>query len=148
MMNKFKIIFLLNLFLYLFSGSTIFGQVTLKVEQIAIAVSVEDRQPVGVSDVFADTVGALYCFTEIRGMGESTTVSQVWYWGEKRMAEVKLNVRGYRWRTWSTKVMQVEWTGDWRVDVVSEDGKILKSKRFRIVATDDSIAAPDTLSNQ
>lgn len=148
MMNKFNIIFLLNFFLYLFSGSAIFGQVSLKVEQIAIALSVEDRQPVGVSDVFADTVGALYCFTEIRGMGESTTVSQVWYYGEKRMAEVKLNVRGYRWRTWSTKIMQVEWTGDWRVDVVSEDGKILKSKRFRIVATNDSIAAPDTVTNQ
>ena len=44
--------------------------------------------------------------------------------------------------------MQAEWTGDWRVDVVSEDGKILKSKRFRIVATDDSIVAPDTLLNQ
>jgi len=148
MMNKFNIIFLFIFFLRLFSGSTIHAQGILKVEQIAIAIAVEDRQPIGVSDVFADTVGALYCFTEIRGMGESTTVSQVWYYGEKRMAEVKLNVRGYRWRTWSTKVMQAEWTGDWRVDVVSEDGKILKSKRFRIVATDDSIVAPDTLLNQ
>jgi len=148
MMNKFNIIYLFIFFLRLFSGSTIHAQGILKVEQIAIAIAVEDRQPIGVSDVFADTVGALYCFTEIRGMGESTTVSQVWYYGEKRMAEVKLNVRGYRWRTWSTKVMQAEWTGDWRVDVVSEDGKILKSKRFRIVATDDSIVAPDTLLNQ
>ena len=147
-MNKFNIIFLFIFLLRLFSGSTIHAQGILKVEQIAIAIAVEDRQPIGVSDVFADTVGALYCFTEIRGMGESTTVSQVWYYGEKRMAEVKLNVRGYRWRTWSTKVMQAEWTGDWRVDVVSEDGKILKSKRFRIVATNDSIVAPDTLLNQ
>jgi len=130
MMNKFNIIFLFIFFLRLFSGSTIHAQGILKVELIAIAIAVEDRQPIGVSDVFADTVGALYCFTEIRGMGESTTVSQVWYYGEKRMAEVKLNVRGYRWRTWSTKVMQAEWTGDWRVDVVSEDGKILKSKDF------------------
>ena len=148
MMNKFNILFSLIFVLHLFSSSAIFAQGILKVEQIAIAVAVEDRQPVGVSDVFADTVGALYCFTEIRGMGESTTVSQVWYYGEKRMAEVKLNVRGYRWRTWSTKIMQVDWTGDWRVDVVSEDGKILKSKRFRIVATNDSIVVPDTLSNQ
>ena len=99
-MNKFNIIFLFIVFLHLFSGSTIHAQGFLKVEQIAIAIAVEDREPIGVSDVFADTVGALYCFTEIRGMGESTTVSQVWYYGEKRMAEVKLNVRGYRWRTW------------------------------------------------
>lgn len=147
MRDKFNIIFLFFI-LYLISGSAISAQGILKIERIAIAVAVEDRQPIGVSDVFADTVGALYCFTEIRGMGETTTVSQVWYYGEKRMAEVKLTVRGYRWRTWSTKVMQVEWTGDWRVDVVSEDGKILKSKRFRIVATNESVAVPDTLSNQ
>ena len=148
MRKLFNIIFLLTFILLIFSSSESYAQGILKVEQIAIAVAVEDRQPVGVSEVFADTVGTLYCFTEIRGMGESTTVSQVWYYGENRMAEVKLNVRGYRWRTWSTKVMQVEWTGDWRVDVVSEDGKILKSKRFRIVATDDSIVTPDTTSIQ
>jgi len=144
MRKNFNIIFLLTFILLLFSGSEIHAQGSLKVEQIAIAVAVEDRQPIGVSDVFADTVGTLYCYTEIRGMGQSTTISQVWYYGENRMAEVKLNVRGYRWRTWSTKVMQVEWTGDWRVDVVSENGKILKSKRFRIVATDDSAGFPDT----
>jgi len=148
MRKNFNIIFLITFILLLFSGSEIHAQGILKVEQIAIAVAVEDRQPIGVSDVFADTVGTLYCYTEIRGMGQSTTVSQVWYYGENRMAEVKLSVRGYRWRTWSTKVMQVEWTGDWRVDVVSEDGKILKSKRFRIVATDDPAVFQDTTSTQ
>jgi len=147
MLSNSNIIFFLIFNLLLLSGSAIHAQGILKVELIAVAVAVENRQPIGVSDVFADTVGTLFCFTEIRGMGESTTVSQVWYYGENRMAEVKLNVRGYRWRTWSTKVIQVEWTGDWRVDVVSEDGKILKSKRFRIVATDDSVVSPDTTSN-
>ena len=148
MVNVFKNILILTIILLPFSGSVLYSQDILKVEQIAIAMAVEDRQPIGVSDVFADTVGTLYCFTEIRGIGENTTVSQVWYHGENRMAEVKLSVRGYRWRTWSTKVMQAEWTGDWRVDVVSEDSKILKSKRFRIVATDDSVASPDTTSSK
>ena len=80
-------------------------------------------------------------------MGDSTTVSHVWYHGENRRADVKLNVRGYRWRTWSTKVIQKDWTGDWRVDIVSADGKILKSKRFRIIDTNSDEVAIDTTSN-
>ena len=80
-------------------------------------------------------------------MGDSTTVSHVWYHGEIRRADVQLNVRGYRWRTWSTKVIQEDWTGEWRVDVVSADGKILKSKRFRIIDTDGSENEVDTTLN-
>ena len=123
------------------------AQSILKIERIVVSTGVENRQPVGESDTFADSVGTLFCYTEIRGMGDSTTVSHVWYHGENRRADVKLNVRGYRWRTWSTKVIQKDWTGDWRVDVVSADGKILKSKRFRIIDTNSNEVAIDTTSN-
>ena len=141
-----KYIFLPFVFIFHLLGE-IGAQSILKIKRITVSTSVENRQPVGEADVFADSVGTLYCFTEIRGMGDSTTVSHVWYHGENRRAEVKLNVRGYRWRTWSTKSIQKDWTGEWRVDVVSADGKILKSKRFRIVKTNESGANPDTVSN-
>ena len=123
------------------------AQSILKIERIVVSTGVENRQPVGESDTFADSVGTLFCYTEIRGMGDSTTVSHVWYHGDNRRADVKLNVRGYRWRTWSTKVIQKDWTGDWRVDIVSADGKILKSKRFRIIDTNSNEVAIDTTSN-
>ncbi len=137
----------LTAMLLIFNLSVIKAQSVLKVERIVVSTAVEDRQPVGESDTFADTVGTLFSYTEIRGMGDSTTVSHVWYHGDVRRADVKLNVRGYRWRTWSTKVIQRDWTGDWRVDVVSADGKILKSKRFRIIDTNSKEAAVDTTSN-
>ncbi len=137
----------LTILLLFFNMSEIKAQSVLKVERIVVSTAVEERQPVGESDTFADSVGTLYCYTEIRGMGDSTTVSHVWYHGENRRADVQLNVRGYRWRTWSTKVIQRDWTGDWRVDVVSADGKILKSKRFRIVGTNSDEAAIDSTPN-
>ncbi|MCH7818461.1 MAG: DUF2914 domain-containing protein [Candidatus Marinimicrobia bacterium] len=127
--------------------SEIGAQTVLKVERIVVSTAVEERRPVGESDTFPDSVGTLFCYTEIRGMGDSTTVSHVWYHGEIRRADVQLNVRGYRWRTWSTKVIQEDWTGAWRVDVVSADGKILKSKRFRIIDTDGSENEVDTTLN-
>ena len=140
-------IFLLTLVILIAALIDLKAQSILKIERIAVSTGVENRQPVGESDTFADSVGTLFCYTEIRGMGDSTTVSHVWYHGENRRADVKLNVRGYRWRTWSTKAIQKDWTGDWRVDVVSADGKILKSKRFRIIDTNSNEVAIDTTSN-
>ena len=139
--------FLLTLFILIIALIDLKAQSILKIERIVVSTGVENRQPVGESDTFADSVGTLFCYTEIRGMGDSTTVSHVWYHGENRRADVKLNVRGYRWRTWSTKVIQKDWTGDWRVDIVSADGKILKSKRFRIIDTNSNEVAIDTTSN-
>lgn len=139
--------FLLTLFILIVAIIDLKAQSILKIERIAVSTGMENRQPVGESDTFADSVGTLFCYTEIRGMGDSTTVSHVWYHGENRRADVKLNVRGYRWRTWSTKVIQKDWTGDWRVDIVSADGKILKSKRFRIIDTNSNEVAIDTTSN-
>jgi len=139
--------FLLTLFILMVAIIDLKAQSILKIERVAVSTGVENRQPVGESDTFADSVGTLFCYTEIRGMGDSTTVSHVWYHGENRRADVKLNVRGYRWRTWSTKVIQKDWTGDWRVDIVSADGKILKSKRFRIIDTNSNEVAIDTTSN-
>ena len=139
--------FLLTLFILMVALIDLKAQSILKIERIVVSTGVENRQPVGESDTFADSVGTLFCYTEIRGMGDSTTVSHVWYHGENRRADVKLNVRGYRWRTWSTKVIQKDWTGDWRVDIVSADGKILKSKRFRIIDTNSNEVAIDTTSN-
>ncbi|TFB12741.1 DUF2914 domain-containing protein [Candidatus Marinimicrobia bacterium MT.SAG.4] len=139
--------FLLALFILIVALIDLKAQSILKIERIVVSTGMENRQPVGESDTFADSVGTLFCYTEIRGTGDSTTVSHVWYHGENRRADVKLNVRGYRWRTWSTKVIQKDWTGDWRVDVVSTDGKILKSKRFRIIDTNSNEVAIDTTSN-
>ncbi|NIU01322.1 MAG: DUF2914 domain-containing protein [Nitrosopumilaceae archaeon] len=39
-------------------------------------------------------------------------------------------MKGKKWRTWSSKRIVEEWTGTWRVDVVSTAGKVLKSKEF------------------
>ena len=46
---------------------------------------------------------------------------------------VRLKVdKSARWRTWSSKIILPRWTGDWRVDVVSEHGRVLGSVSFKI----------------
>jgi predicted lipid-binding transport protein (Tim44 family) len=102
----------------------------LTVDQMAFCTSVENREPVGADTAFADTVGQVYCFTQISGAGDATDISHVWYLNGEEKASVNLSVQGKTWRTWSSKTIPKEWAGNWRVEVKSADGNVLMSKEF------------------
>lgn len=102
------------------------------VETIEICTNIIDREPVDTDSVFASTVERLYCFTKITNATAPTSVSHIWYYNDKEMAKVELNVKDTAWRTWSSKRIVVSWVGKWRVDVVTADGTVLKSKPFSV----------------
>lgn len=105
---------------------------SLQVQDVAIGTGVHDRVPTGISANFDSSVGKLYAFTRIVGAEGDTRVYHKWYHGDELVADVPLTVRSGDWRTWSTKNVQPEWTGDWRLVVVSEDGTILGSTKFAV----------------
>ena len=102
----------------------------LSVDQMVFCTGVEDREPVGADTAFAASVGQVYCYTQISGAEDETTVSHVWSLNGEEKASVELTVRGKTWRTWSSKRIPVEWDGTWRVEVKSADGNVLMSKEF------------------
>lgn len=103
----------------------------LTVDQMVFCSGVVDRAPVGADTAFADTVGQVYCFTQISGSAdEATDISHVWYLNGEEKASVNLSVQGKTWRTWSSKTIPKEWAGNWRVEVKSADGNVLMSKEF------------------
>lgn len=104
----------------------------VSVGEAAIGTAVEDRVLVGQGFQFDSSVGRLYAFTRIVGAPSETRVSHRWYYGDQLMAEVSLPVRGTNWRTWSTKSVIPDWVGNWRVDVVAEDGSVLDSLNFSV----------------
>lgn len=105
---------------------------SLQVQDVAIGTGVQDRAPTGSSMYFNSSVGRLYAFTRIIGAEGDTRVYHKWYHGDTLVADVPLTVRSGDWRTWSTKNVQPDWTGDWRVVVVSEDGAVLGTVKFAI----------------
>jgi len=109
-----------------------FAAGSLEVRDVAIATGVYERVPTGISSNFDNSVGKLYAFTRIVGAEGDTLVYHKWYRGDVLVADVPLNVRSGDWRTWSTKNVQPDWTGDWRVVVVSEDGSILGMVKFAV----------------
>jgi hypothetical protein len=103
----------------------------IKVEVGVIATDIEERAPVGVGDKFSHDVEKLFCYTKITGLDEKDVVEHVWYWNDKEMARVDLNVSPPAWRIWSSKRIVRVWKGQWRVDVLAH-GKVLKSLEFTV----------------
>jgi len=105
---------------------------SIQLEQAVICRSIEDRAPIASASVFSDSVGQLYCFTKVVGATTDTTIIHHWYLNGKLKASVTLPVRSASWRTWSSKKITPGETGDWMVEVVTEDGNALESILFLV----------------
>ena len=105
---------------------------TINVDEMAICTSVEERQPVGTDTAFVKTVGQLYCFVKVSSESDTTSLYHAWIYNDKEMAKVELSVKGKTWRTWSSKRITEDWVGNWKVEVSSSTGDVLKTKEFVI----------------
>jgi len=101
-------------------------------EEIKICTAIEDREPVGVDTIFADTLEKLYCFTKIVGATDTTSIYHVWYFGDEEKAKVNLPIKSSSWRTWSSKIIAKDWMGKWHVEITTEGGDLLGKKEFEI----------------
>jgi hypothetical protein len=102
----------------------------MAVSQIAICESVQERVPVGESDSFPTEVGQLWCFTRVQNADPPTQIFHRWYIGEQLVQEIAINVKGNHWRCWSSKTIDPSWTGDCRVEILTEEGDVISTKSF------------------
>lgn len=102
----------------------------LRVTRAVVATGVEDREPVGEAESFPASVGTLYFYTVFEGDFAETTLEHVWLREGEEVARVPLRVRGPRWRTWSTKQVPTDWTGNWTAQVVAADDQVLSTVSF------------------
>ena len=105
---------------------------TLTVEEFEFGTAVENREIVNPDSSFSADVRQVYCFTRITGADTETSVTHIWYLDGVEMATVDLTVRGPNWRTWSTKTIFSDWTGEWSVDVLDTEGNLMMSKSFTV----------------
>ena len=103
------------------------AQVTVDSE---IATAIVDRVPQGAGTSFPADVGRVYCWTLLTG-AEDVTVQHVWIYGEMQFP-VNLEVGGSPWRTWSSKSIPPEWSGEWRVEIRDGDGNLLDTRAFTV----------------
>jgi DUF2914 family protein len=104
----------------------------LTVPQAFIGTDVKDKEIVGAGSRFPSSVGRLFCLTRISGAPEPTKVTHRWFFGDRQVHKVDLQVNGTTWRTWSFKTIPPGWTGEWRVDVEDVNGTVIYSIPFTI----------------
>ncbi len=104
----------------------------VEVSRAQFTTAVENREPVDEITRLDINHARIYFFTEIRN-GQGQTISHRWLYRDKVMAEVSFQIKGPRWRIWSSKNLLPFWTGTWTVQVVDGDGQVLEEKRFEYV---------------
>ncbi|MBL4657997.1 MAG: DUF2914 domain-containing protein, partial [Flavobacteriales bacterium] len=105
----------------------------VEVSAATICRSVVNMEAVDSGSDFPRNVSRLWLLTKIQRKGESTSfVNHVWYFQGQEMARVKLEVKGTQWRTYSAKWIDPVLVGDWKIDVISESGKLIKRVLFKI----------------
>jgi len=99
-------------------------------KEAAICRDVMNREPIGKGSVFPASIEQLYCFTKVVGATTETEISHHWYLNGKLKATVTLPVKSASWRTWSSKKIMPDESGDWMVEVLTADGEAIESILF------------------
>ncbi len=100
--------------------------------EMVIARDIADRMPVDSASTFQAGIARVACWTRVSGAA-GTTIHHVWIHNGQEFP-VPMEIGGSPWRVWSTKVIQRDWTGDWRVEVRNASGTVLATSSFTIAA--------------
>ena len=99
------------------------------IARATVTTGVIDREPVDEVKTLMNDSSMVYFFTELTGM-KGDSVTHRWTFNGQVMGEVPFEVRGPRWRVWSSKNLDSIWLGKWKVSVVDEGGNVLQTKEF------------------
>jgi hypothetical protein len=102
---------------------------SVAVAEVSVGTAVANHELTGSAQSFPKGTSKLYCLSKLTGA--DSVVEHVWYKGDAEQGRVKLNVGGSPWRTYSTKTLGPDASGDWRCDVVS-NGAALQSVKFKV----------------
>jgi hypothetical protein len=110
----------------LFCGSAAAGEVTRAI----FTIGVDNREPVIMVDsIDSGSYSSISFFTELSDL-QGRNVTHQWTFGDEVMFEKTFEVKGDRWRVWTSKTLIPSWTGSWTVNVLDEDRTVLASKSF------------------
>lgn len=102
------------------------------IARLVVGTGVEKSEPESVAETFPASTEKVYCFLEATNIAKDTEVSFVWLYGQKEMLKTTLPIKaGAKWRTYANKNLR-GLKGEWKVEVRSLDGKVLKDVKFKV----------------
>ena len=101
-----------------------------EVSRAMFTLGVQDREPVlSVDSIKSGAYNSISFYTELNELAGSNVTHQ-WTYNDKVMFEKTFEVKGPRWRVWTSKTLIPDWTGSWTVNVLDEERNVLSSKTF------------------
>ncbi len=113
-----------------------------RVARAGFTAQVVDREPQDSVTSLPNDASQILFYSEFKGL-EGQTLTHVWERDGTEMARVPIVVGGSRWRVYSTKNLDPSWLGEWKVNVVDEEGRVLHSESFSYVAAEAQPAAEE-----
>ena len=107
------------------------------VARSAFATEIRDREPVDPISTLPADQSLVFFFTELVGL-EGETIVHRWEHDGEIQAEVRFEVRGPRWRVYSSKQLLPAWTGEWKVRVLRASGEVLHEDAFAYAPSEES----------
>ncbi|RDH82413.1 MAG: DUF2914 domain-containing protein [endosymbiont of Galathealinum brachiosum] len=105
------------------------------ISRSVFTTEIKDKEPVSELKQIPSDITRVYFFTEITGLNGHTIIHR-WEYNGQVLADVKFQVNGDRWRTWSSKNMLSSWLGKWQVSVLDEGGNVIEQSEFEYVAAE------------
>ena len=104
-----------------------------KLNDLAVAPRVVDKQPDGASNSHPADVGTLYCWASIQNSGEQTSVKTIWRFQDRVIAEPEATVgKSIRWRSWTRQRINPDLKGAWSCEIVDAQGTSLGKAEFTV----------------
>jgi hypothetical protein len=91
--------------------------------------AINDREPADVLTSLNNDQTRIYYFTELKGF-EGQKVTHRWEHDGKVMHEQAFEVSSPRYRTYTSKMLDPSWTGEWKASVVDSSGATLSANTF------------------
>jgi len=105
---------------------------SLTISRMEICDDVKDRNPVNTGSTYKPSQEKVFCYLEFTDVKKETTIKVVWTLGQNEMDKISLTIKPYaRFRTWASKSIN-GMKGDWKVDVLDENGTVLKTATFKV----------------
>ena len=105
----------------------------IKVLKAVAGGGVRNKNPIDTGNSFQWSNGRVYIWSMINCKNPPASIKHIYYFNEKKVSEVLLDVKSHQWRTWSYKTIpNKRYIGQWRVDITSADDKVLKTIRFEV----------------
>lgn len=97
-----------------------------KVSRSHFTSGIKNHEPLDNLLSLSNQQNIVYYFSELLDL-KGKTITHRWEYDGKVIADVTFKVGGNRWRVWSKKTIFSNWTGEWKVSILNQQGKMLTS---------------------